>query len=91
MPLNRLAIFLTATALAACSSTGSGLVKPQFPKLPASATAKCERPPVLKLGDDLGVAAARWKTTAVCEGGKRASLIVFYNDLRTGLSGQRPE
>lgn len=88
MRSSRIAIALIALALAGCqTSAGSGLVKPQLPDLPAAATASCSRP-AAHLGDDLGVLAARWKATAVCEGGKRTSLIVFYRDLRGRLAGK---
>jgi hypothetical protein len=88
MRSSRIAVALLALALAGCqTSAGSGLVTPQLPPLPTGATAQCTRP-AAKLGDDLGVLAARWKATAVCEGGKRASLIAFYGDLRGRLGGK---
>lgn len=76
-------------ALAGCGATtgAAGTLKPQLPDLPPPAVAKCARP-LAAVGDDLGVLAARWKATAVCEGGKRAALIVFYGDLREGLAGE---
>ena len=69
-------------ALAGCQTTGAaGTVHPQLPDLPPKAVASCGRPAV-KRGDDLGVLAARWKATALCESGKRSSVIAFYSDLK---------
>ena len=82
-------IVLLAGVLAGCNtSTGAGgTVKPVLPDLPPKATAICPAP-TAKVGDDLGVLAARWKATAVCEGGKRATLLVFYRDLKTRFAGK---
>ena len=82
-------LLLSVVALAGCNtSTGAGgTVKPVLPDLPPKATAVCPVPPLAKLNDDLGVLAARWKATAVCESGKRATLIVFYKDLKTRFAG----
>lgn len=83
---SRFGMIVAALALAGCqTSAGSGLVKPQLPELPVGATALCAQPPVLKLGDDLGVSRKRWRATAICEGGRRASLVAFYNGLRGKL------
>jgi hypothetical protein len=40
---------------------------------------------VTKVGDDLGVAALKWKATAICEHGRRAAVTTFYDDLRQRL------
>jgi hypothetical protein len=58
--------------------------KPKLPALPASASASCARP-ITKLGDDLGIAALKWKGAYVCEHGKRVAVIGFYDDLRSRL------
>ena len=87
MPL-RLIGSLALLALAGCVTTApTPPLKPNLPALPVTATAACARP-VTKIGADLGVTALKWKATAVCEGGKRASLIVFYGRLRKGFAGQ---
>ncbi len=82
-------LILSLLALAGCNTTtgAAGTVRPQLPDLPDRAVAGCKRP-VAALGDDLGVLAADWKATAVCESGKRAAIIVFYKGLQTGLAGQ---
>ena len=59
--------------------------KPNLPALPASASATCARP-VTKLGDDLGIAALKWKGAYVCEHGKRVAVIGFYDDLKARLA-----
>jgi len=95
MPMSKrsiasLAAILGLMALAGCQSRPTGAaatVRPQLPPLPERATSVCQRP-VAARDDDLGVLAAEWKATAVCEGGKRASIIVFYRDLRAGFAGQ---
>jgi hypothetical protein len=73
--------------LAGCATTAPAPPpRPNLPALPASATGTCARP-VTKLGDDLGVAALRWKATAICEHGRRAAVTTFYGDLRQRLGG----
>lgn len=83
------AILLFAGLLAGCNtSTGAGgTVKPMLPGLAPEATAICPSP-VADLDEDLGDLALQWKATAVCEGGKRATIIVFYRDLKTRFGGQ---
>lgn len=90
IPFASIVAVLSLITLAGCQSRPTGAaatVQPQLPPLPSRAVATCQRP-VAALGDDLGVLAAEWKATAVCEGGRRASIITFYNGLRTGLAGQ---
>jgi hypothetical protein len=83
----------TASLLALLMLSGCGATlptpppKPNLPALPASASAACARP-VTKLGDDLGVAALKWKATYVCEHGKRVAIISFYGDLKKRLGGK---
>ena len=87
MPL-RLIGSLALLALAGCGVTApTPPPKPNLPTLPVTATAVCVRP-ATKIGTDLGVAALKWKATAICEGGKRASLITFYGTLAAGLKGK---
>lgn len=79
----RLGSLVLLLALAGCQNTGAGgTVHPQLPLLPYKAKAVCARPAPARLNDDLGVLATRWKATAICEGGKRATIIQFYDDLR---------
>ena len=81
-------LLLAPIMLAGCNTIGAGgTVKPQLPNLPQSATEACSKPRAA-VGDDLGVLAARWKTTAVCESGKRRSIITFYGNLQRGLAGK---
>jgi hypothetical protein len=86
MPL-RLIGSLALLTLAGCATAPTPPPKPNLPALPVTATAACARP-MTKIGTDLGVAALKWKATAVCEGGKRASLITFYRTLSIGLKGK---
>lgn len=71
--------------LAGCATDVAPPPKPDLPTLPAAAAAPCARP-LTKLGDDLGVAALRWKGAYVCEHGKRTAIISFYGDLRERLA-----
>ena len=71
--------------LAGCGATApTPPPKPNLPALPASASAPCTRP-ITKLGDDLGIAALKWKGAYVCEHGKRVALIGYYDDLKARL------
>jgi hypothetical protein len=82
------ALGLALLALAGCGPIGAGgTVKPQLPALPPSAVASCGRP-TAKVGDDLGVLAARFNAARACEAGKRAAIIGYYNGLKTGLAGK---
>jgi hypothetical protein len=82
----RCASLILLVVLAGCQTTGAGgTVHPQLPDIPPEARAACARP-TAHVGDDLGVLAARWKATAVCEGGKRASIIVYYDTIKEGFA-----
>lgn len=85
----RILLGYASLLLAGCSTVGgAGSVRPDLPALPKAATALCARPPLTRLGDDLGIKAAEWRATAICERGKRAALITFYNRERKGLAGR---
>lgn len=87
--LTSLAAIILPAVLAGCSATlGAGTGKPLLPDLPAKAVSSCGKP-VAKVGDDLGVLAARYNAARSCEAGKRGALIVFYRDLRKGFAGAR--
>lgn len=84
--MHRLPLAIAAALLlTGCGATApTPPPKPNLPTLPASASAPCSRP-VTRLGDDLGIAALKWKGAYVCEHGKRIAVIGFYDDLRSRL------
>jgi hypothetical protein len=70
--------------LVACQGSGSGLVKPQLPVIPANLAVACRDPGVTAGRPVLSEFARNRQSLAECRR-KHRDLVAYYNDLRARL------
>lgn len=77
-------VCLLPMMLAACQGSGSGLVKPQLPLLPANLSTPCRDPGVTAGRPVLSEFARSRQALAECRR-KHRDLVAYYTDLRARL------
>lgn len=73
-------------ALSGCSSTKVA-VAPELPPMSASVQAPCKHPPLI-IGADARAVIAKYAAALKACNAARANAVLFYTDLRNGLSSQ---